>query len=276
MTKNIPSFFYGTAWKEEKTEDLTFQALMAGFTAIDTANQRKHYYEEAVGAGISKFLELKTKKREDLFLQTKFTFARGQDHRKPYNESDPFPAQVASSFASSLLHLQTDYIDSYILHGPYGAGIGKEDLACWNKMEELLTTKKTKYIGISNVNAQQLETLCKSVQHKPKFVQNRCYANQGWDSEVRKICKNENIIYQGFSLLTANREELKSPLVTSLAKKYNKLEAQIIFRFCHQLGMICMTGTTNQEHMKLDLDIENFQLTSTEVTMLENENVRRT
>ena len=137
-------------------------------------------------------------------------------------------------------------------------------------MEEFLVGKKTKYIGISNVNAQQLEALCKSVTHKPKFVQNRCYANQGWDFEVRKICENEKIIYQGFSLLTANREELKSPLVASLAKKYNKLEAQIVFRFCHQLGMICLAGTTNQEHMRLDLDIENFQLTSAEVSMLEN------
>ena len=94
MIQNIPSFFYGTAWKEDKTEDLTFQALQAGFTAVDTANQRIHYYEEAVGAGIRKFLDLKTRKREDLFLQTKFTFARGQDHRKPYNDSDPFPVQV--------------------------------------------------------------------------------------------------------------------------------------------------------------------------------------
>lgn len=63
-------------------------------------------------------------------------------------------------------------------------------------------------------------------------------------------------------------------MVKSLAKKYGKHEAQIIFRFCRQLGMICLTGTTNKEHMKLDLHIEDFELTPTEVTMIEN--VRRT
>ena len=167
----IPGFFYGTAWKEEKTENLTFQALQSGFSAIDTANQRKHYYEEAVGRGIQKFLDLKTKTREELFLQTKFTFARGHDHRKPYKDSDSFTEQVASSFASSLQHLHTDYVDSYILHGPHGTGIGKEDLECWSAMENLLKAKKIKFIGISNVSAGQLETLCKSVEQKPSFVQ---------------------------------------------------------------------------------------------------------
>ena len=41
---------YGTAWKEDRTEDLVVRALGAGFRAIDTANQRKHYVEADVGA----------------------------------------------------------------------------------------------------------------------------------------------------------------------------------------------------------------------------------
>src|SRR4051794_41883978 len=48
----IPKLLYGTAWKEERTEGLTNLALAAGFCGIDTANQRKHYFEAAVGAAV--------------------------------------------------------------------------------------------------------------------------------------------------------------------------------------------------------------------------------
>lgn len=41
----IPSFMYGTAWKKEATTQLVQQAVAAGFTAIDTANQLIHYQE---------------------------------------------------------------------------------------------------------------------------------------------------------------------------------------------------------------------------------------
>src|SRR5438105_2429802 len=119
MKFEFPTFLYGTAWKEEKTEPLTCQALEMGFVGIDTANQRKHYYEEGVGKAIKSFLSAGIKKREGLFIQTKFTFAQGQDHRKPYDANAPGAIQVRQSFESSLQHLGLDYLDSYILHGPF-------------------------------------------------------------------------------------------------------------------------------------------------------------
>ena len=261
-------FFYGTAWKEDRTPDLTVKALQAGFRAIDTANQRKHYFEEGVGQGMRKFLETNPLNREELFLQTKFTFARGQDHRKPYREEDSFSQQVADSFASSLAHLNTTYIDSYVLHGPYGYGIGQQDLETWAAMETLIDKKQVKCLGVSNVDAQQLKELCGAVHVKPAFVQNRCYANTGWDFEVREICSTEGITYQGFSLLTANRAELQAPEIAALARKYQKSVPQIIFRFCHQLGMICLTGTSDPIHMRQDLDINDFELRADEVSVI--------
>lgn len=266
----IPRYFYGTAWKEEKTLSLTVEALQAGFTAIDTANQRKHYYEEAVGLGVQKFLELKNKTRKDLFLQTKFTFARGQDHRKPYQEKDSYTKQVSDSFTSSLAHLQTSYIDSYVLHGPYsGEGIHEEDLETWTAMEKLAEDKKVRFLGVSNVDATQLLTFYENAKIKPSFVQNRCYADSAWDKDVREICTEKGMVYQGFSLLTANQRELRNPLISEIARKYNKGIAQIIFRFCQQLNMICLTGTTNPLHMKSDLEIYDFELSEKEVSQIE-------
>jgi diketogulonate reductase-like aldo/keto reductase len=265
----IPETIYGTAWKEERTADLVFAALQAGFRAIDTANQRKHYFEEAAGQGIQRFLQQGAVKREDLFLQTKFTFARGQDHRKPYDEGDSFTKQVADSFSSSLAHLNTSYLDSYVLHGPYAAGIGAQDLEVWSAMEETYAAGRAKKLGVSNVSAPQLRQLCAEVKVKPAFVQNRCYANVGWDKSVRAICDEEGIAYQGFSLLTANRTELAAPFVVSLAQKYQRTIPQIVFRFCRQIGIIYLTGTTSAQHMKEDLAIGDFDLTSAEVSAFE-------
>src|SRR5262249_14902788 len=114
----VPRFLYGTAWKEERTQRLTEQALRQGFRGIDTANQRRHYHEAAVGQAITAALATGVVTRNDLFLQTKFTFRTGQDHRLPYDPKAPIRQQVEQSFASSLEHLGTAIIDSYLLHGP--------------------------------------------------------------------------------------------------------------------------------------------------------------
>src|SRR4051812_21026043 len=113
-----PRFLYGTAWKEQETGRLTGLALRAGFRGIDTANQRRHYDEAAVGRAVAAAIEGVEVAREDLFLQTKFTFRPGQDHRLPYDPAAPIPVQVEQSFASSLEHLGAGVIDSYVLHGP--------------------------------------------------------------------------------------------------------------------------------------------------------------
>jgi len=118
MSLSPPAFLYGTAWKEDRTAALTELALRAGFRGIDTANQRRHYFEAGVGEGLAAVYRAGVVTRADLFLQTKFTYQRGQDHRLPYDPAAPPGVQVAQSLASSLEHLGTDYIDSFVLHGP--------------------------------------------------------------------------------------------------------------------------------------------------------------
>lgn len=264
-------FIYGTAWKEEATEDLVTEALYSGFCAIDTANQRKHYDEEAVGRGIQSFLNKSGKKRSDLFLQTKFTYAAGQDHRIPYDPEASFKEQVFQSCESSLEHLQTDYLDSYLLHGPmYTTGFHTEDMGVWNAFEELYDQKKIRALGIANVSLEQLKTLYKNSSVKPSYVQNRCFTQLKWDLAVRSFCQEKNIKYQGFSLLTANSRSVQREAVADIARKYHKTIPQIIFRFCYQLGMICLTGTKDKVHMKADLDIFSFTLTHDEMHVIEN------
>jgi len=265
----IASFMYGTAWKKEATTQLVQLAVASGFTAIDTANQLIHYQEALVGEALQA-LEKKGITRDTLFLQTKFTPVGGQDHRTPYDASADLATQVRQSFDSSLTHLHTEYVDSYVLHGPHSRrGLGEADWEVWAAMEGLYQSGKTKMIGISNVTAGQLTQLCEQAKHKPMVVQNRCYAALGWDREVREICRAHGIIYQGFSLLTANGAVLADPEIRTIATRLGTGSAQIIFRFAMHIGMLPLTGTTNPQHMKEDLQAEQLALSAEDIQRIE-------
>ena len=260
---------YGTAWKKEATTRLVQLAVASGFTAIDTANQLIHYQEALVGEALQA-LAKKGVKRDALFLQTKFTPLGGQGGRPPYDPSADLATQVHQSFDSSFKHLRTEYLDSYVLHAPFSRrGLGDADWEVWAAMERLFQSGKTKMIGISNVAAGQLELLCEQANVKPMVAQNRCYAALGWDLEVREICQAHGIVYQGFSLLTANQEVLLDPEIYAIAERLDATPAQVVFRFAMQIGMLALTGTTSEPHMKEDLQAERLTLTAAEIQRIE-------
>lgn len=258
----VPQFLYGTAWKEDRTAALTSMALRAGFRGIDTANQRKHYVEAAVGQVLAEGVLT----RSDVFLQTKYTYLPGQDHRLPYDPSAPLAEQVAQSMASSLQHLRTEYVDSYVLHGPAsGHGWTEFDAEVWAAMERERAAGRARLLGVSNVHLRHLQQM----DATPAFVQNRCFARLGWDRAVREFCRARGIVYQGFSLLTANPEVLRHPELHSIAARHAATPAQIVFAFARSVGMLPLTGTTSPEHMQQDLASIAIRLQPEEVDTLE-------
>lgn len=267
---SLPRFLYGTAWKEDATERLVRLALDAGFRGIDTANQRRHYFEAGVGAAVQGAIAEGLVSRGELFLQTKFTYVDSQDERLPYDRRAPLATQVRQSFASSLEHLGVESLDSYVLHGPSRRrGLGAGDWEVWRTMEELHGSGKTRFLGISNCALDQLEELWAKAAVKPAFVQNRCFARSGWDREVRAFCGQHGIVYQGFSLLTANVRELSVPAFREIVMRTRRTPAQVVFRFAVQVGMLPLTGTTDPAHMREDLAIEDFVLQDEDVRRLE-------
>jgi diketogulonate reductase-like aldo/keto reductase len=267
----LPDFLYGTAWKEERTPVLTELALRMGFRAIDTANQRRHYFETGVGQGLAAAYHAEVVTRADLFLQTKFTYQRGQDHRLPYDPAASLGVQVAQSIASSLEHLGTDYVDSYVLHGPSsGYDWTEADAEVWEAMRKERDAGRTRFLGVSNVSLRQLEQMEAAHSEAPAFVQNRCFARVGWDRAVRQFCRERKIIYQGFSLLTANPDVLHHPLVNDLAERAQATVAQIVFACARAIGILPLTGTSDAEHMKQDLASRNLALPMNDVRAMES------
>jgi diketogulonate reductase-like aldo/keto reductase len=267
----IPDFLYGTAWKEDRTAALTELALRTGFRGIDTANQRRHYHEAGVGEGLAAAYRAGVVSRGELFLQTKFTYQAGQDHRLPYDPAADLSTQVTQSVRSSLEHLGTDYVDSYVLHGPAsGRGWTDYDAEVWAAMARERDAGRVRLLGVSNVSLRHLEDLAASGAEPPAFVQNRCFARTGWDHGVRAFCAKRHIRYQGFSLLTANPEVLRHPLVAGVAARGRVTPAQVVFRFALAIGMLPLTGTTDAEHMRQDLASGGLTLSSDEVRAIES------
>lgn len=265
-----PSFLYGTAWKEERTASLTELALRSGFRGIDTANQRKHYFEAGVGEGLSATYRAGIVTRADLFLQTKFTYQRGQDHRLPYDPAARVSVQVEQSLASSLEHLGADYVDSFVMHGPEsGYGWSDADSEVWEAMHKERDAGRARLLGVSNVSLHHLEEIESSGAELPALVQNRCFARLGWDREVRLFCQARNIVYQGFSLLTANPELLEHPPFVNLATELNATPAQVVFAFARTIGIFPLTGTSDPEHMREDLASLEIKIPDEIVTVLE-------
>jgi diketogulonate reductase-like aldo/keto reductase len=267
----LPDFLYGTAWKEDRTPALTELALRTGFRAIDTANQRRHYFEAGVGEGLAAAYRAGIVTRADLFLQTKFTYQRGQDHRLPYDPAASLAVQVGQSLASSLEHLSADHVDSFVLHGPSsGYDWTDSDAEVWEAMRNERDAGRARLLGVSNVSLQHLKQLESANAELPAFVQNRCFARVGWDREVRTFCNRHKITYQGFSLLTANPEVLRHAPLIALAAKMKATPAQVVFAFARAVGMLPLTGTSNAAHMKEDLASLNLTLPPEVVETIES------
>ena len=263
----MPPLIYGTAWKERRTADLVVQAVRAGFRGIDTACQPKHYHEAGVGEALER-LAGEGIARESLFLQTKFTPLEGHDPRRiPYDPHAPISGQVARSFELSLQNLRSGYVDSLVLHAPpfpYANLLGT-----WRAMERIALEGGARQLGISNCyDLERFKRLYDDAAVKPAVVQNRFYADSGYDAELRLWCREQGIIYQGFWTLTANPLILDSRLLRTLATKYDKTVVQIFYNFLHRSGIIPLDGTTSPEHMASDLESFGFMLSDEELSLV--------
>jgi diketogulonate reductase-like aldo/keto reductase len=263
----MPKIIYGTAWKKERTAELVIQAVKAGFGGIDTACQPKHYAEPLVGTAL---MAPKSSgiKREQLFIQTKFTSLSGQDlNTVPYDKNASLPMQVEQSFEASKTNLDTKYIDSLLLHSPLSNF--SDTLSVWRAMETVYKRGEALRLGISNCyDLKALQRLYSEAEVKPAVVQNRFYNDSGYDAALRAWCKNHNIIYQSFWSLTANPHILKNKELITLAIKYQKSEAQIFFAYLISQEIVPLSGTTSLEHMLQDLEATSLTLTLDEISSI--------
>ncbi|KAJ6625838.1 NADP-dependent oxidoreductase domain-containing protein [Mycena sp. CBHHK59/15] len=232
-----------------RTASLVVAAVLKGFRAIDTACQPKHYREDLVGEAL---LTLQTQhgiKREDIFLQTKYTPIGGQTTSKPlpYDPSTSITTQINTSFATSLSQLHTTYLDSYILHSPLPTL--EETLEAWRALGALQDAGQVRAIGVSNTyDVRVLEAL--AALRPVQVVQNRWHERNRWDIEVCRYCKEQGIEYQSFWTLSGSPSLLATPALVALAEASGCTPSQVLFKVATMGGVTPLSGTTNQTHME--------------------------
>jgi diketogulonate reductase-like aldo/keto reductase len=259
----MPRILYGTAWKGPDTARLVALALRLGFRGLDTACQPKHYDEAGVGAGLAASLG-PSLSRSDVYLQSKFTSLAGQDpNRIPYDAKAPLALQVRQSFATSLRNLQTDYLDCLVVHSPLPTA--QQTLEVWSAIEAIMDQGGIRQAGISNCySLGEFQHLYGAARIKPAVLQNRFHADSGFDRELRAYCRQQQVGYQSFWTLTANPRVLAHASIAALASSHGRTPAQILFRYLTQVGVVPLTGTSSEAHMREDLAIFEFELSARE------------
>jgi diketogulonate reductase-like aldo/keto reductase len=268
MSIAMPRILYGTAWKGADTARLVTLALRQGFRGIDTACQPKHYDEAGVGTGLAAGLG-RGLSRSDVYLQSKFTSVAGQDpSRIPYDPKAPLALQVKQSFATSLRNLQTDYLDCLVLHSPLPTA--QQTLEVWSAIEAIVEEGGIRQAGISNCySLKEFQHLYASARIKPAVLQNRFHTDTGYDRELRAYCRQQQVTYQSFWTLTANPRVLSDATIAALCAIHGRTPAQILFRYLTQVGVVPLTGTRSEAHMREDLAIFEFELSGRECSSID-------
>ena len=239
----LPMLGYGTLHIPPKqTKECVLKAFEAGYRLIDTAASYQN--EKEIGEAIK---ESKLK-REEIYLTTKVWV------------QDAGYENTLQAFHQSLENLGVDYLDLYLIHQPYGDYYGS-----WKALEEAYQAGKIKSIGISNItvnlwnkfkDGMTVMSAVNQVEFNP-FVQQK---------ELRKVMAENDIRLEAwYPLGHGNKDLLENETIVSLAKKYHKNAGQIILRWIYQEGVISLPKSTNEERMKGNIDIFDFELTDEEM-----------
>ena len=247
----IPAVGIGTfMMTPDQAEQAVVDALACGYRMIDTA--QAYMNERAVGRGIKR----SGVAREDIFISTKIWVSQ---------------YLTEGTVEKSLELLGTDYIDLMFIHQPAG-----DFMAGYRKLEKAYKEGKIKSIGISNFQGEKLKKLLDECEIKPHVIQMEAHPYYRDEETIAALAPCGCCVMAWYPLGHGDQALLEEPVVKELAEKYGKSTAQVILRWHTQVGNIVIPGSTNPEHIKVNLDIFDFELTEEEMKQMAglNKNVR--
>jgi diketogulonate reductase-like aldo/keto reductase len=200
--------------------------------------------------------------REDLFIQTKFVTP---SHHRPF--TPPYPLYghekledvCQLSLYRSLEHLQTMYVDAFLVNAPELPA--KPMTALLQTLLNLKDRGIVRYTGICNVaTVEILEHLHNSAPRAIDIVQNPLHSH--WDSQYRipQYCRSNGIHYHTFHTLTSSDRIIKDPSLLSISTETGVTPQVVFLQYCIQSGMTPLVGATNTDHLRADLPLANSQL----------------
>ena len=242
----IPRVGFGL-WQVKSASLLTQSvgvALKAGYTHFDTA---QIYGNEAM---LAEALAKYDCKRQDVFITTKIWIAN-------------FPFfRLKKSFEVSLKKLDTEYVDLLLLHFP----VTRLRHRAWKDMEDLHKSGKVKAIGVSNYTVRHLKQLLKKCAIVPAVnqVELHVFLQQ---PELLAYCRENGIVVEAYSPL-AHGHNMQDPVLLAIAKKHHKTTAQIMIRWCIEVGTVPLPKSTTPERIQQNIDVLNFKLDANDMKHL--------
>ncbi|WP_226658727.1 aldo/keto reductase [Pseudalkalibacillus hwajinpoensis] len=221
-------------------------ALETGYRGIDTASYYQN--EEAVGMAIKN----SGVSREEIFLTSKV-----------WNDEQGYNATLAA-FERSLERLGTDYLDLYLVHWP----VPHLFLETWQALEKLYHEGKVCAIGVSNFETHHLEAISRISTVTPVVNQIELHPEliQG---ELRDYCRSKGIRTQAWSPLKRGKV-LEHSVIQAISDRYGKTPAQVVIRWCLQHDLLLNVKSSNEERIKENADVFDFQLTEEEMTSIDS------
>lgn len=235
-----------------QAEDSTYWALKYGFRLIDTA--RIYGNEEGVGRGIKRAIDEGIVTREEIFVTTKMWTSDFDNPDEAIN--------------ASLRRLDLDYIDLMILHHSQPSN----DVKAYKGMEEAVKDGRLRSIGLSNYyEPEDFDRLVNATSIKPALLQNETHIYHQSRDMASHIKQYGTVLESWFPLGGRGYTQtlFNDPTIKELAEKYNKSSAQILLRWHVQMGYIAIPGSSNEQHIKEDYDIFDFEFTDEEMKKIE-------
>ncbi|XP_014226562.1 alcohol dehydrogenase [NADP(+)] B-like [Trichogramma pretiosum] len=269
--------------KDDEVEQAVLDALDSGHRYIDAGYI--YHKEKAIGRALKKWFD-KGGKRNELFILSKLP---------PFANS---PAGVEKYLRLTLRDLGLRYIDMYLIHTPKGIKGGDSytikasdkgeifqnvDLnELWRAMEEQVKKGRTRSIGLSNFNKEEISKIYDSAEIKPSNLQveSNAYLHQ---FELRKFCKEHDIVMTGYFSLGSSKVRhgiyagtdkdlpslLSHPVVKKIADSHGKNTGQVLYKHAVQDGVVVLQTSTKPHRIRSNLDIFDFELTEDEMKQLD-------
>ncbi|KPM43978.1 hypothetical protein AK830_g2644 [Neonectria ditissima] len=254
----IPVLAYGLGTANYKNDpnaaidndliEVTKQAILGGYHHLDGAEV---YGNEAeLGAAI----KASGVPRDQLFVTTKI------------NANDKKSALDAIDV--SLKKLGLDYVDLYLLHGPWFADTEEELQQRWAQLEQIKESGRAKSIGVSNFLQGHIETLLKTAKVPPAVnqIEYHPYLQHG---DLVPFLKKHNIAIESYSALTPITTAKGGPIDAywkQLADKYGVTESEIGLRWILDQDVIAVTTSSKASRLEGYLSkLPTFKLTQEEI-----------
>ncbi|MGN0295103.1 MAG: aldo/keto reductase [Lachnospiraceae bacterium] len=221
-------------------------ALEVGYRMIDTA--ACYGNEKAVGAAIRE----SGVAREELFLVSKVWI------------QDTGYDKTILSFEKSLSNLQTDYLDLYLIHMPYGDYHGS-----WRAMEELLSAGRVKAIGICNFLPDRLADLILSHEIVPAVnqIELHPFCQQ---KELRQLLAQYQIQPMAWAPFAEGKNGIfQNPELSVIGQKYGKTPAQVILRWLRQSRIAAIPKSVHEKRIRQNFDVDDFILSAQDMKHIE-------